>query len=94
MCGKSARTVRSGGDRKRAYGNDYTGTKPETADTAKSEPKGHRAGSRPYHRLVVRPGCSLLALIFGKVTREALSGPGHNSVRPQIQEEAERALRH
>ena len=54
MCGKSARTVRSGGDRKRAYGNDYTGTKPETADTAKSEPTGYRAGPRPYHALVVR----------------------------------------
>ena len=53
MCGKSARTVRSGGDRKRAYGNDYTGTKPETADTAKSEPPGYRAGPRPYHALVL-----------------------------------------
>ena len=55
MCGKSARTVRSGGDRKRAYGNDYTGTKPETADTAKSEPTGYRAGPRPYHALVREP---------------------------------------
>ena len=37
MCGKSARTVRSGGGRKRAHGDDYTGTKLETADTAKSD---------------------------------------------------------
>jgi len=52
VCGRSARTVRSGGGRKRAYGNDYSGTKPETADTDKSEPTRYRAGSRPYQALV------------------------------------------
>jgi len=30
VCGKSARTVRSGGGRKRAHGKDQTGTKLET----------------------------------------------------------------
>ena len=55
MCGKSARTVRSGGDRKRAHGDDYTGTKLETADTAKSEPTEYRTGPRPYQLLVGRP---------------------------------------
>ncbi len=54
MCGKSARTVRTGGDRKRAHGDDYTGTKPETADTAKSEPTEYRVGPRPYHAVVRR----------------------------------------
>jgi hypothetical protein len=61
VCGKSARTVRPGGGRKRAHGNDYTGTKLETADTAKSAPTEYRAGPRPYH-LVVRQralGCAL-----------------------------------
>jgi hypothetical protein len=48
VCGKSARTVRTGGGRKRAHGSDYTGTKPETAETDKSEPTEYRAGPRPY----------------------------------------------
>jgi hypothetical protein len=55
VCGKSARTVRSGGGRKRAHGNDQTGTKLETADTAKSAPTEYRAGPRPYHPLVRPP---------------------------------------
>jgi hypothetical protein len=50
VCGKSAGTVRSGGGRKRAHGTDQTGTKPETADTAKSAPTEYRAGPRPYLR--------------------------------------------
>jgi hypothetical protein len=54
VCGKSARTVRSGGGQKRAHGDDYSGTKPETAETDKSEPTGYRAGPRPYHRFVLR----------------------------------------
>ncbi len=52
MCGKSARTVRSGGGQKRAHGDDYTGTKPETVETDKSEPTGYRAGPRPSQALV------------------------------------------
>ena len=44
----------TGGGWKRAYGDGYTGTKLETADTAKSEPTEYRAGFRPYHPLVVR----------------------------------------
>ncbi len=34
-CGKSARPVRGGGGRRRSDGEPYTGTKLETADTAK-----------------------------------------------------------
>ena len=30
---------------KRSYGDAYTGTKPETADTAKAKPTGHRASA-------------------------------------------------
>jgi hypothetical protein len=41
----------TGRGRKRAHGDDYTGTKPETAETAKSEPTGYRAGPRPYQAL-------------------------------------------
>ena len=59
MCGKSARTVRPGGGRKRAHGDDYTGTKLETADTAKSAPTEYRAGPRPYHPFVGRRRASL-----------------------------------
>ena len=44
----------TGRGRKRAYGDDYTGTNPETADTAKSEPTGYCAAPRPYQRLVLR----------------------------------------
>jgi hypothetical protein len=33
------------------HGDDYTGTKPETADTDKSEPSGYRADPRPYRGL-------------------------------------------
>jgi hypothetical protein len=47
VCGKSARTVPLGGGRQRTHGDDYTGTKLETADTAKSEPTEHRDGPRP-----------------------------------------------
>ena len=47
MCGKSARTVPLGGGRQQTHGDDYTGTKLETADTAKSEPTEHRDGPRP-----------------------------------------------
>jgi hypothetical protein len=54
VCGESARTVRPGGGRKRAHGDDYTGTKLETADTAKSAPTEYRAGPRPYQLLVRR----------------------------------------
>jgi len=59
VCGKSARTVRSGGGQKRAHGDDYTGTKPETVDTDKSEPTGTALapdppipllGRIPHHR--------------------------------------------
>jgi alpha-glucosidase len=49
VCGRSARTVRPGGDWKRAHGDDYTGTKLETADTAKSAPTECCAGPRPYN---------------------------------------------
>ena len=56
MCGKAARTVRMGGGRKRAHGEDQTGTKPETADTAKSKPKEHRAGLRPSLYFNIDPG--------------------------------------
>jgi hypothetical protein len=37
-CGKSACSVRTGGSWKRNHGAPYTGTKPETADTAKGTP--------------------------------------------------------
>jgi hypothetical protein len=30
---------------KRSHGDAYTGTKPETADTAKAKPTGHRASA-------------------------------------------------
>ena len=36
-CGKSACPVRGGGGRRRSDGEPYTGTKPETADTAKGQ---------------------------------------------------------
>jgi hypothetical protein len=38
----------TGGGWRRAYGNGYTGTKLETADTAKPKPTGYRASPRPY----------------------------------------------
>ena len=40
-----------------AHGDDYSGTKPETADTDKSEPTGYRAGLRPYRGRACPRGC-------------------------------------
>jgi len=47
VCGKSAARF-DGRGLERANGDGYTGTKLETADTAKPEPTGYRASPRPY----------------------------------------------
>jgi hypothetical protein len=89
VCGKSARTVRSGGSRKRAHGNDYSGTKPETADTDKSEPTEYRAGSRPYQP-VVRRLCERGSLI---ATANEAGLPSPNEMVPDIVDQAANACR-